>query len=190
MQHVGSQNTAKTGKTSRKMSLSHPLLCACPKVLRAGTTPILEKNAPRMEEQMKIFHFGFPSIPGIAPGVAPRIVAVVLLKSWDAIPRMEFRIPRTEFSSENGLFPQSVFFSSEIGVVPRLLTNVSQNEDSRSASLILAGTVRDLDGRDRSIFIVEALARVIAAIGIAGVHISPRNTEISRHRPCVRCAAI
>ena len=39
---------------------------------------------------------GFPSIPGIAPGVAPRIVVLVLLKSWDAIPRMEFRIPRME----------------------------------------------------------------------------------------------
>ena len=40
---------------------------------------------------------GFPSIPGIAPGVAPRIVVFVLLKSWDAIPRMEFHIPRMEF---------------------------------------------------------------------------------------------
>ena len=40
---------------------------------------------------------GFPSIPGIAPGVAPRILVFVLLKSWDAIPRMEIRIPRMEF---------------------------------------------------------------------------------------------
>ena len=40
---------------------------------------------------------GFPSIPGIAPGVAPRIVVFVLLKSWDAILRVEFRIPRMEF---------------------------------------------------------------------------------------------
>ena len=37
---------------------------------------------------------GFPSIPGIAPGVAPRIAVSVLLKSRDAIPRMEFQIPR------------------------------------------------------------------------------------------------
>ena len=37
---------------------------------------------------------GFPSLPGIAPGVAPRIMVFVLLKSWHAIPRMEFRIPR------------------------------------------------------------------------------------------------
>ena len=40
---------------------------------------------------------GFPSIPGIAPGVAPRIVVFVLIKSWDVIPRMDFRIPRMEF---------------------------------------------------------------------------------------------
>ena len=40
---------------------------------------------------------GFPSIPGIAPGVAPRILVFVLFKSWDAIPRMDFRIPRMEF---------------------------------------------------------------------------------------------
>ena len=40
---------------------------------------------------------GFPSIPGIDPGVPPRILVFVLLKSWDAIPRMEFRIPRISF---------------------------------------------------------------------------------------------
>ena len=40
---------------------------------------------------------GIPSIPGIAPGVAPRIMVFVLLKSWDAIPRMAFRIPIMEF---------------------------------------------------------------------------------------------
>ena len=40
---------------------------------------------------------GFAAIPGIAPRVAPRIVGFVLLKSWDAIPRMEFRILRMEF---------------------------------------------------------------------------------------------
>ena len=34
---------------------------------------------------------GFPSIPGIAPGVAPRIVVFVLLKSSAAIPRMGFK---------------------------------------------------------------------------------------------------
>ena len=62
-------------------------------VLARGTTPNLEKNAPRMEGQMKIFHVG-SSIPGIAPGAAPRIVVFVLLKSWDAIPRMQLRIPR------------------------------------------------------------------------------------------------
>ena len=40
---------------------------------------------------------GFAAIPGIAPRVAPRIVGFVLIKSWEAIPRMEFRIPRMEF---------------------------------------------------------------------------------------------
>ena len=55
-----------------------------------------EKNAPRMLGEMKSLSGGFPSIPRIAPGVAPRIVLFTLLKSWDAIPRMEFRIPRIE----------------------------------------------------------------------------------------------
>ena len=36
----------------------------------------------------------FPSVAGIAPGVAPRVVVFVMLKSWDAIPRMAFHIPR------------------------------------------------------------------------------------------------
>ena len=40
---------------------------------------------------------GFAAIPRIAPRVAPRIVGFVLIKSWEAIPRMEFRIPRMEF---------------------------------------------------------------------------------------------
>ena len=40
---------------------------------------------------------GFAAIPGIAPRVAQRIVGFVLIKSWEAIPRMEFRIPRVEF---------------------------------------------------------------------------------------------
>ena len=46
---------------------------------------------------------------------------------------------------------------------------------------------------NRAIFIAESLARVIVAIRIASVRwrsYLPRNTEISRHRPCVRCAAI
>ena len=45
---------------------------------------------------------GFAAIPGIAPRVAPRIVGFVLLKSWEAIPRMEFRIPRMEFPIPRG----------------------------------------------------------------------------------------
>ena len=49
-----------------------------------------------------------------------------------------------------------------------------------------------LDGRNRARVIAESLARVIAAIRVAfvGGHISSQNTEMSPHRPCVRCAAI
>ena len=39
----------------------------------------------------------FPSIPGIAPGVAPRMVVFVLFKSCDAILRIGFRTLRMEF---------------------------------------------------------------------------------------------
>ena len=81
---------------------------------------------------------GFPSLPGIAPGVAPRIVVFVLLKSWDAIPRTEFRIPRMEFQiprvapriprnsprAPRMAFPSESVFR-EIGVVPRLLSKSS-----------------------------------------------------------------
>ena len=71
------------------------------------------KNAPRMLGHLKSFLCGFPSIPGIAPGVAPRIVVVfVLLKSRDFEFRewnFEFREPLRETpelskSCENGLF--------------------------------------------------------------------------------------
>ena len=47
--------------------------------------------------------------------------------------------------------------------------------------------------RNRAIVIAESLARVIAAIRIASARwrsYLPQNTEISPHRPCVRCAAI
>ena len=44
-----------------------------------------------------IFHVVPPPIPRVAPGVAPRTVVFVLLKLWDAIPRMEFRILRITF---------------------------------------------------------------------------------------------
>ena len=36
--------------------------------------PSSRKNVPRMEGQMKIFHVGSQSVPGIPPGVAPGIV--------------------------------------------------------------------------------------------------------------------
>ena len=69
---------------------------------------------------------GFAAIPGITPRVAPRIVVFALHKSWDAIPRMGFRIPSIIFwtlraapriptpelsqSSENSLFTPRAFF--------------------------------------------------------------------------------
>ena len=74
-----------------------------------GTNPVCPRDNPGDEGRHRKFMWkqfmclfrslenllcGFPSIPGIAPGVAPRIVVFVLLKSWDAIPRMEFRTPR------------------------------------------------------------------------------------------------
>ena len=76
----------------------HPDLKVKSSFLRAGTAPIL--NLKKRSENgggNDNPSCGFPSIPGIARGVAPRIAVFVLLKSWDAIPRMEFRIPRMEF---------------------------------------------------------------------------------------------
>ena len=67
--------------------------CRDQNFLCAGTTPILEKTLRECRGKWKS-SCGFPSIPRIAPGVAPRSLVFVLLKSWDAIPRMEFRILR------------------------------------------------------------------------------------------------
>ena len=63
--------------------------------LRAGTTPIESFSKKRSENGgvNENLSCGFPSIPGIAPGVAPKIVVFLLLKSWDAIPRMGCLIP-------------------------------------------------------------------------------------------------
>ena len=50
-----------------------------------------------------------------------------------------------------------------------------------------------LDGQNRAIVITESLARVDTAIPIIGIRWRsrlPSKTEISPHRPCVRCAAI
>ena len=43
-----------------------------------------------------------------------------------------------------------------------------------------------LDGRNRAIVIAESLA----SLAFVGGHISFQNSEISPHRPCVRCAAV
>ena len=53
-------------------------------VLRAGTTPILEETLREIGENAgtnENLSCGCPSIPRIAPGVAPRIVVSALLKS-------------------------------------------------------------------------------------------------------------
>ena len=50
-----------------------------------------------------------------------------------------------------------------------------------------------IDGRNRAIVIAESLASLslrFESLAFVGGHISPQNTEISPHRPCVRCAAI
>ena len=79
-----------------------PVLAACrdesihlaietaPLILVRRHHPNSWKNAPRIS-------IGFPPFPGISPRVAPRIVVFELLKSWDAIPRMGFLIPRIVF---------------------------------------------------------------------------------------------
>ena len=58
----------------------------------------------------------------------------------------------------------------------------------------LYGMFPPLDGRNRAIVIAESLARVIAAIrtslAFVGAHISPQNTGLGPHRPCVCCVAI
>ena len=70
------------------------------------------------------------------------MVVFVLLKSWDAIPRMDFsysenyflnfescseNTPERSQSSENGLFTRVESVLPEIGVVPRLLICVARN---------------------------------------------------------------
>ena len=51
-----------------------------------------------------------------------------------------------------------------------------------------------LDGRHRAIVVAESLARVTTlrfeSLAFVGGHISLENTEMSPHRPCVRCPAI
>ena len=90
-----------------------------------GTTPILEKRSENAGANENL-SFESPLIPGIAPGVAPRIVVFVLLKSWDAIPRMEFCIPRAapRIPQNSPRAPRMAFHSEsvfpDIGVVPRL----------------------------------------------------------------------
>ena len=66
-------------------------------ILARGDHPNSRKNTQRMKVPNDNLSCGFPSTPGIAPGVAPRVVVFVLLKSRDAIPRVKFRIPSITF---------------------------------------------------------------------------------------------
>ena len=61
---------------------------ACTNLARGG--PQKKKNAWRGKWESFMW-------VNINLGVAPRIVGFALIKSWEAIPRMEFRIPRMEF---------------------------------------------------------------------------------------------
>ena len=87
-------NTGHKGRTVFEQEQEHLTNSG---VLVGGGHPNFAKKSSENERANENLSCGFPSIPGIAPGVAQRIVAFVLLKSWDAIPRMEFRIPRMEF---------------------------------------------------------------------------------------------
>ena len=99
-------------------------------IWRAGTTPILGKKRSENAWANEEFPCGFPSIPGIAPGVAPRRIAQVLIRhSENGISHSKNQFlnsescsentPERSQSSENGLLTLRAF--SEIGVVPRLL---------------------------------------------------------------------
>ena len=80
-------NTSKTRHTPVKRDR---------KFLVQGPPQFLKKSSGNAGANENL-SCGFSSILGIAPGVAPRILVFVLLKSWDAIPRVDFRIPRREF---------------------------------------------------------------------------------------------
>ena len=88
-----SKSTLCSGFATRHASLSWQPLCGCQFSGALGQPQFLQKRSENVGANENL-SCGFPSIPGIAPGVAPRIVVLVLFKSWDAIPRMELRIPR------------------------------------------------------------------------------------------------
>ena len=62
-----------------------------------GDHPNSWKNAPRMLGQMKISHVGSHQFRESLRELLRELFLFVLLKSWDAISRMENRIPRMEF---------------------------------------------------------------------------------------------
>ena len=137
---------------------------------------------------------GFPSIPGIAPGVAPRVVVFVLLKSCDAIPRMEFRIPRMEFQIPRAAprilrnSPRApsmgLFTPREFGVVPRLLNNNRNNDNDENNNNIAKQINRIIDPQSTNvpveiiiIIIVIIIINAVRVATIVEVTIRPQRTR-------------
>ena len=103
-------------------------------------TPQFSKKRPENAGANENLWCGLPSIPGTAPGVAPRILVFCIAQvlgchsengisySEDGTSNSEScseNTPEHSQSSENGLFAQRAFFP-EIGVVPRLLKKSSR----------------------------------------------------------------
>ena len=117
------------------------------KLLRAGTTQFSKKRSKNGGANENISCW-FPSIPGIAPGVAPRIAAFALPKSWDAIPHgisysengisnpesCSENTPERSQSSKNGLFTPRAFFQ-KLGWF-RKLDLINQNCNFNCSALL------------------------------------------------------
>ena len=93
--------------------------------------------------------WGFPPIPGIAPRVAPRIVVSVLLKSCDAIPRMEFRellreYPGTLREHRELPFHSQCVFSLKAGWSPAECTKIARFSAVAAAIFTAPGKIARL----------------------------------------------
>ena len=115
--------------------------------MRVGTTPTLEKKLQEWRGQWKSFIW----VP-IAPGVAPRIVVFVLLKSRDAIPRMDFRtfwIPRAAPRIPRN-FPSAVPKRGRLNAVGRRSTRMSANECKGAQMQVRKRVQKSAKGRKRA----------------------------------------
>ena len=100
-------------------------------------------------------------------------------KSPDKFEEISTKVSRKAGKVRNHGSKAPLWLHGILSICTRLLRS------SRNPSSLLQSS-ETLDGRNRAIVIAESLARVIAAIRIAtcvGGHISPRNIEISPHRP-------